>query len=185
MSADILRAGAGIERCRALLDKLPTREVRAEEWRAAARGRERIASQQFVLDIARNSVEGTLADRLALYKAAYLILPLHGADLEELARLLVRARPVPLEWRQPLVCALHEQRSKLTGDYAEIVRALDEAPAPAALIRAEELRAKQIDRFLGTAIARTSLPEEPALGDGSSDTAAETSGRRRPRRRKW
>lgn len=78
------------------------------EWRGSFCGEQRPSAQQFLLQLAREARQGTQADQLALYKAAHAILPLHGLDLTTLTRLLLDARPVPLEWADVLVSALSE-----------------------------------------------------------------------------
>lgn len=72
------------------------------DWRRLGLGERRLPTQQKLLALAESDSLISNSDRLALYQAAHAILPLHGDPLDALARLLINADPVPLEWADVL-----------------------------------------------------------------------------------
>ena len=119
---------------------LPTRA----QWRASFQAAERAPAQHFLLQLAGEAQQGTKADQLALYKAAHAVLPLHGPHLSVLTRLLVRARPVPLEWADVLLGALNESPAHGTPLTAEILEALREIADVSPAFIHERIRLRNI-----------------------------------------
>jgi hypothetical protein len=91
-----------------LVDTFDFHLPQRKHWRACFRGEERASAQRLLLHIARSARQGAHVDQLAIYRAAHAVLPLEGADLVALTRLLIEVRPVSLEWADVLVSALRE-----------------------------------------------------------------------------
>lgn len=76
------------------------------DWRRLSLGERRVSTQKKLLALAESEKPTTQADRLAMYQAAYAILPLHGDSLNALARLLIESGFVELEWADVLIESL-------------------------------------------------------------------------------
>lgn len=97
------------------------------EWRGICSGDERFAMQRFLLALADGARVGTTNDRLALYKAAYAVLPLVEGELKDFARLLLTQHPVPMEWCDVLIHVLSDSNAReMSGS---VLQALQEALA--------------------------------------------------------
>jgi hypothetical protein len=122
--------------------------VSRREWQTAWSGHERDEAQVVLLECARAARrEATVADALALYKAAHAVLPLRGAPLIELALLLVEHVPVPLEWCDVLMSAKAGGDALLAATLREALEgALRAAPE-------DDLRAAWARRWLGQAVS--------------------------------
>jgi len=76
------------------------------DWRRLSLGMERVATQQCFLVLAESDNLPTHTERLSLYQAAHAVLPLHGDSLDALARLLIEAGALQLEWADVLIESL-------------------------------------------------------------------------------
>lgn len=105
-----------------MIENLDFHRPSRSEWKAMCYGQERAPMQEWLLQIAEAAHAGSRSDRLVLYKAAHAVLPLHGSDLLELARLFIESdNSVSLEWCDVLVDALSENKhmNRLSGDILE------------------------------------------------------------------
>lgn len=100
--------------------------VTRPEWRASCTGSQRAEMQAFLLNLAEAARVGIKADRRALCKAAYAVLPLENELLMDLCKQLLNEHPVSLEWCDVLVDVLAEPTSIGTSVVAEILDALKE-----------------------------------------------------------
>jgi hypothetical protein len=96
------------QRVTQLLRRVDVARTTRAQWRTVCTATERPSMQDLVIRLAEAAEAYSHAQRLALYKAAHAILPLHGRALIAFAGLLVEEQPPQAEWADALLAILIE-----------------------------------------------------------------------------